>query len=52
MLEPHQGCVDRTFVELQDGIAHLLDAAGDTVAVLGTQGVERLQHHQVERALD
>jgi hypothetical protein len=51
MLQSHQGGVDSAFVEFQDVIADLLDAPGDTIPVLRAHAVERLQHHQVERAL-
>jgi hypothetical protein len=51
MLEPHQGGVDSAFVQFQNVAARLLDAPGDAVAVLRSHGVERLQHHQIQRAL-
>ena len=44
--------VDGAFVELQDVLADLLDAAGDAVAMQRSHDVQGLQHHQVKRALE
>jgi hypothetical protein len=38
-------------IELQHVLADLLDAAGDAVAVQRPHRHQRLQHHQIERAL-
>ena len=51
LLQAEQRGVDRALIELQDVLADLLDAPGDAVAVQRPHRVERLQHHQIERAL-
>ena len=51
MLKPHERRVDGALVQLQGVVADLLDAAGDAVSVQRPHAVERLQHHQIERAL-
>src|SRR5438094_878315 len=49
--QPHERRVHRSLVELQHVFAHLLDAPRDPVAVLRAQRLERLQDHEIERAL-
>ena len=51
MTETHERRVDGSFVQFQDVVADLLDAAGDPVAVLRPHALEGLQHHQIEGAL-
>ena len=51
MLEAQERGVDGSLVQLQRVVADLLDAARDAVAVQGAHALERLQDHQIERAL-
>ena len=50
--EPEERRVHRTFVELQRVVADLLDAAGYPVPVLRPHHGVRLEHHQVQGALE
>jgi len=52
LLEAEQGSVDGAFVQFQNVLADLLDAAGDAEAVLRAEGVERFEDHEVEGALE
>ena len=49
--QPDQTEIDRALVHLQRVLAHLLDPARDAVPMHRPHGIERLQHHQIERAL-
>src|SRR5437773_5644759 len=51
LLEPEERGIDGALIERQDAARHLLDAARDAVAVLRTHGLQRLEHHQIERAV-
>src|SRR5262245_3912770 len=51
LLETNQGCIDRALVQKNLIPADLLDPPGDAVAVLRPHCGERLENHQVERAL-
>jgi hypothetical protein len=43
--------VDRSFVQLQNPLAHLLDPAGEPMAMLRPQCVENFQDRQIKRPL-
>src|ERR1041384_2574008 len=49
--EPHEAEIDRALIDPQRLLRDLLDAAGNAVAMQRAHGVERLQHHEIERAL-
>ena len=51
VLETQERGVDGSFVEGKDVFTQLLDAAGDAEAMLGTEGVEGLEDHEIEGAL-
>jgi hypothetical protein len=51
MLQAQQGGIDGSLIELQQVFAHLLDPARNAVAVQRPHRFQRLQHHQIERAL-
>jgi hypothetical protein len=52
LLEAEQGSVDGALIQFEDVFADLLDAAGDAEAVLGAEGMERFEDHEVEGALE
>src|SRR5262249_9102827 len=52
LLEPHQRRIERAHVELQRAAGDLLDPLGNRVAVQRAERRQRLQHHEVERALE
>ena len=43
--------MDRSFIQLQNLIAHLFDPAGDPIPMLRPERVENFQRHQIERSL-
>src|ERR1700721_694420 len=51
LLQPQQRRVYRSFVQIEDTVAYLLDPPGNSESVQRPQRVERLQHHQVQRSL-
>src|SRR4051812_7438945 len=51
LLQPNQRRIDRSLVQQHSVPTHLLDPARDSVTVHPSHRSERLQHHQVERAL-
>src|SRR5579863_884871 len=51
ILQLQQQGIERALVHVQKISANLLDAPGDTPAVLRPQDIESLKHHQGERSL-
>src|SRR6516225_7766590 len=51
LLEAYERRIDRALIEVQQVVRHLLDPPGDAVPVRRAEGVERLQHHDIERPL-
>jgi hypothetical protein len=43
--------MDRPLIQGECGLARLLDAAGDAIAVERTHLVKRLEDHEIQRAL-
>src|SRR5215472_9322942 len=52
LLKPQECGVHRAFVQLQDGFAHLLDSACDSVSVKRPQSLQRLKNHEIEGSLE
>src|SRR5258708_10692319 len=51
LLQPQQRRVDRSFVQPQNIVADLFDAPGNSITVLRPHGIESLQNHKIEGAL-
>src|SRR5262245_13001019 len=51
LLEPHEGGVERPHVELKGAARGLLESRGNRVPMERAERGDRLQHHQIERAL-
>src|SRR5689334_1004245 len=51
LLEPKKSWIDRALVQRQDAPSHLFDAASDTETMQRAEGLQGLEHHQVERAI-
>src|SRR5436853_192351 len=48
LFEAEQSRIDRTLVELQRAVGHLLDAPRNAIPVGWAQGIEGLKDHQVQ----
>src|SRR5262249_25379799 len=51
LLEPEERGIQRALVEVEDLARDLVQPLGDAVAVHAAEGIERLEHHEVEGAL-
>jgi hypothetical protein len=51
VLEPKEGGIERALIQVEKTLRHLKDSLGQSKPVLGTQDVQRPQHHEIERAL-
>jgi hypothetical protein len=51
LLQLQQGRVKRALIDAQLFVADLLDPARNLVSVERTHGIERLEDHQIERAM-
>jgi hypothetical protein len=51
-LEPQERRIDRSFIQLQNLSAHLLDPAGDAIPMQWPERAEDFEHHQIERSLE
>ncbi len=51
LLQLEQGRIQRAVVDFEQIAARLLDTARDAIAMEGAQGLQRLEHHQSQRAL-
>ena len=51
MLKLEQQWIERALVDRQKVSADLLNAAGDAVAVLRAQHIQRFEHHKRKRSL-
>ena len=49
--QTQKGSVDRSFIQLENILAQLLDAARDAVPMQRAHNIQRLQNHQIESAL-
>ena len=51
LLEPEQRWIDRPLIERERALGYLLDPPRDPVPVQWTKPLERLEHHEIERAV-